>query len=92
MEKIALIVDKEQINQSLAEMARQIVDKIDNTHLTDWINEKEAANILGYSNMNHMRMVARENGIKISKRGKMFYYSLKNINKYITDGIINIES
>jgi len=92
MEKLALLIEKDQVNQSLKEMARQIIEKIDTSHLTDWINEKEAANILGYSNMNHMRNLARYNGIKISKKGKMFYYSLSDINAYIANGIINVES
>ncbi len=85
-----LLMEKEQIEQALRQMAGTIIRKITAPRpLTDWITEDRASDILGYSNTNHMRLVAREKGIVLSKKGKKFYYSLKSINKYLDSGKLN---
>ena len=81
-----LLMEKEQVEQALRQMAREIIKIVTAPRtLSDWITEDKASEILGYNNANHMRMVARNNEIKLSKRGKKFYYSLKSINEYLDE-------
>lgn len=83
-----LLMGKEQIEMALNEMVGKVLKKIKPQPITDWILESKASDILGYANRQHLRKVALANGIKTSKRGNRYYYSLKSINRYLENGTV----
>jgi len=84
-----LLMKREQVQEALSQIAGQIILKMTASHpLTDWITEARASDILGYENKQHLRLVARESKIAMSKKGKKYYYSLKSINQYLASGVL----
>jgi len=85
-----LVIDEEVIEEKLSEFAQRIIDEKKVQPVSEWISEKQASEILGYSNLQYLRQLVRDNNIKFSKRGKRIYYSIDSINEYIENGVVSI--
>jgi len=85
-----LIIDEEIIEEKLSEFAERIISEKKVQPVSEWISEKKASEILGYSNLQHLRKIVQDNNIKFSKRGKRLYYSIDSINEYIENGVVKI--
>ena len=85
-----LVLDEETIQKKLSEFAEKVINNAKCDAVSDWITEDKASKLLGYGDLPYLRDLARNNNIKISQRGRKYYYSLGSINEYINGGVVEI--